>query len=273
MPSVKLPPECAARAGDAERHEHAALAPGHHVAGDAARLGVEHDAGAARLRLDHRAAFRAADLLVAGEQPEHRRRRAAELRERGEHEAVHHQPRLHVGDARPVGDAVADGERPARHLAIGEDRVAMAHQHDVAAGVARGAVPRHGRTQAVAVLLLVERLHGDVVRGHEALDHRADRVDAGLVVAAAVDVHHLAQQRHHRVLLAGEPGGDLGFGRHVHSPGCRCARMHRRQCLRRHPGMTKSAASGYHHHTPTLNETGRERATNRSQPCACRPRR
>ena len=91
----------------------------------------------------------------------------------------------------------------------------MAHQHDIAAGVALRPVPRHRGTQAVAVLLLAERFHGDVVRGHEALDHRADRVNAELVVAAAVDVHHLAQQRHHRVLLGGEPCGDLGFGRHV----------------------------------------------------------
>ena len=60
---------------DADGHEHAALAPGHHVAGNAPRFAVEHHAGAPRLILDDRAAFRAADLLVAGEQPDHRRRR------------------------------------------------------------------------------------------------------------------------------------------------------------------------------------------------------
>ncbi len=77
--------------------------------------------------------------------------RAAELGECGEHEAVHHQPGLHVGDARAVGDAVADRERPPRGLAIGEHRVAMAHQHDVAARVACRPVPRRRGAQAVAV--------------------------------------------------------------------------------------------------------------------------
>ncbi len=63
---------------------------------------------------------------------------------------------------------------------------------------------------------LVARVHfhRDGVRRHEALDDRADRIDAGLVVAAAVDVDHLAQQCNHGVLLGGEPGGDLGFGGH-----------------------------------------------------------
>ena len=156
---------------------------------------VEHHAGAARLGLDHRAAFGAADLLVAGEQADQRRRRAAELREGGEHEAVHHQPRLHVGDARAIGDAVADGERPARHLAIGKDRVAMAHQHDVAAGVALRPVPRHRGAQAVAMLLLRTTSTGMSCAAMKRCTTAPTASMPGLVVAAAVDVHHLAQQR------------------------------------------------------------------------------
>ena len=201
-------------AGDAERHEHPALAPGHHIAGYPSRFAVEHHAGVARLRLDHRAPFRAPNLLVAGEQSDERRRRPAELREGCEHEAVHHEARLHVGDAGTISGAVADGERPTRYLAIGEHRVAMAHQHDVAAGVAGRAVPGNRGAQAVAVVLLGGDCHRYAVRLHEAMHHRADGVDSRLVVAAAVDVHHFAEQRDHRVVLLGEPGGDVGFGCH-----------------------------------------------------------
>ena len=107
MPSAKLAPECAALPVTRNRHEHAALAPGDDVAGDAAGLGIEHRAGAAGFCFDHRAAFRAADLLVAGEQAEQWGGRAAEFCKRGEHEAVHHQPGLHVGHAGAIGDAVA----------------------------------------------------------------------------------------------------------------------------------------------------------------------
>ena len=64
-------------AGDAEHHEHAALAAGDHVAGQPPRLAVEHHAGGPRLALDHRPAFRRADLLIPREQPDQRARRAA----------------------------------------------------------------------------------------------------------------------------------------------------------------------------------------------------
>ena len=219
MPSVKLPPECAALPVTRNAENTPPLRPVTTLPDTRPGSRVEHHAGPPRLGLDHRAAFRAADLLVAGEQADQRRRRAAKLREGGKHEAVHHQPRLHVGDARAVGDAVADGERAARHLAVGEHGVAMAHQHDVAAGIARRPVPRHRGAQAVAVLLLAQRFDRDALRRHEALHHCADRIDARLVVAAAVDVHHLAQQRDHGVLLGGEPGGDLGFsGGHTDLP-------------------------------------------------------
>src|SRR6185436_20119806 len=71
-------------AGDLHLHEHAALAPVHHIAAWPPRLRVEHGAGAPRLGLDNWPARGRADLLIRGEQPEQRRRRAAELLEGGE---------------------------------------------------------------------------------------------------------------------------------------------------------------------------------------------
>ena len=92
----------------------------------------------ARAALDHGAALRAADLLVAGEQAEQRPGRAAELLEGGQHEHVHHQPRLHVGDAGAGGDAALDAEGPAARLALGEHRVAVPIEDDRS----RRALPR-----------------------------------------------------------------------------------------------------------------------------------
>ena len=61
-----------------ERHHHRALAAGDEVAADAARLGVEHGAHAARHLHDALARGARADLLVAGEEQAQRRRLAAE---------------------------------------------------------------------------------------------------------------------------------------------------------------------------------------------------
>ena len=65
-----------------------------------------------------------------GDEAGERRRRAAEALEGFEHEGVHDEARLHVGDARAIGAAALDLEAAARHLALREHRVAMAHQHD-----------------------------------------------------------------------------------------------------------------------------------------------
>jgi hypothetical protein len=57
-------------------------------------------------------------------------------------------------------------------------------------------------------------------------DHGADRVDAGLVVATAVDIGHFTQQRDQGVLLESQLGGDFGFG-HLASPPSRwCGRVY-----------------------------------------------
>ena len=130
MPISKLAPECAALPVISKRMNTPPLRPV--TAAPRARPGSELNTRARRARvlLDHRPRERRADLLVAGEQRRHRRRRAAELLDRGEHEAVHHQAGLHVGDARPVGAVALDLERPARRLALGKHRVAVAHQQD-----------------------------------------------------------------------------------------------------------------------------------------------
>ena len=60
----------------------------------------------------------------------------------------------------------------------------------------------------------IRKLHLDD-RPH-ALDGRTHGVDAGLVVAAAVDVHHFLQQVLHGLLLAGQPVQHLGAHGGVH---------------------------------------------------------
>ena len=78
----------------------------------------------------------------------------------------------------------------------------------------------------------------------EADEALPDGVDAGLVVAAAVDVHDLAQQRQHRLLLRGQPIGDGCFLRrrlgHVlpleRNSKCSCQR-HRAEAARHTPSQ------------------------------------
>jgi len=63
---------------------------------------------------------RRADLLVAGEQRHHRRRRPAEFLDGGEHKAVQHEAGLHVGHARSIGAVALDLERPAVGSPLGK---------------------------------------------------------------------------------------------------------------------------------------------------------
>ena len=118
MPISKLAPECAALPVTSKRMNTPPLRPV--TAAPSARPGSElkHDPRGAGVLLDHRPRERRADLLVAGEQRHHRRRRAAEPLDGGQHEAVHHEAGLHVGDARPIGAVAVDLERPARRLAL-----------------------------------------------------------------------------------------------------------------------------------------------------------
>ena len=181
MPASKFAPECAALPVISKRMNRQPLRPVTAAPMRAAGLGVEADPRRARVLLDHRARERRADLLVAGEQRRHRRRRAAEFLDRGEHEAVHHQAGLHVGDARPIGAVALDLERPARRLAFREHRVAMAHQQDRPVAERRR-ILADGGGDGVAEFVVRRDLAGDAVLVEKIPDVAADRIDAGLVV-------------------------------------------------------------------------------------------
>jgi hypothetical protein len=188
------------------KRTHAAFARGNDRAARSPGLGVEHRAGAARLRLDQRAGERRADLLVAREEANERRRRAAEFRERGEHERVHHEARLHVGHARPIGACALGTERPARDLALRKYRVAMSHQQD--GGVRARA---DARAKRIAETRIRDDLGSNAVALEKFSQSCADRIDAVLVVAAAVGVHELFEQRQHGRPLRGKPLENAAF--------------------------------------------------------------
>src|SRR5262249_37183978 len=132
--------------------------------------------------------------------------------EGGEHERVDHEPRLHVGDARTVRAAILDTERPAAGLALRKYGVAVAHKQDRPL-VGTGVVELHVDGVAAAVARLAR---GDEALLFEEVDEPlADGIDAGLVMAAAVDVHDLGQQRQHGLLLRAEPFADLRLVRRL----------------------------------------------------------
>src|SRR6185436_16721809 len=170
-------------ARDLEGEEDAALARGDDVAAGTAGLGVEHAARLAPDPLDHGARGGRGDLLIAGDEAGERGRRAAEALEGRQHEGVEDEPALHVDHAGPVGATTLDAERPARHLALGEYGVAVAHQHDRAL-VRRLVVEADVDGVAEALVRLDAGRH--LLLAEEADEARAHRVDAGLVVAAAV---------------------------------------------------------------------------------------
>ena len=100
----------------------------------------------------------------------------------------------------------------------------MAHQDDVASGVASGLAGDAG-PQAVAMPALRQSLHRQPVTFQETPDHRAHGIDPRLVVATAVDVHHLPQHGDHGVMLRGQPAGDFGFGHPSRLLGLWCPRV------------------------------------------------
>jgi len=115
---------------DLNLHEDAALAAGDDVAGRPAGLRVEDGGGFSRHALDDRPRRRRRDLLVRRDQPRERCWCAAEALESLEHEGVHHETRLHVGDAGAVGASALDLEFAPGRLTLRKHRVAMPHQHD-----------------------------------------------------------------------------------------------------------------------------------------------
>src|SRR6266478_1392635 len=76
----------------------------------------------------------------------------------------------------------------------------MAHQQN--GGV--GALP-DGGADRVAEPLVGNRLVADTVVVEESANSVSDRIDSGLVVTAAVGVHHLFEQTEHGGSLLGEP--------------------------------------------------------------------
>ncbi len=138
---------------------------------------------------DVRRRGRRADLLVGvGHEHEPLERHAAALGDdRLERVQAGQQARLHVGHARAVGDAVVDPERPLGRGARVEDRVHVADR--------AGPAAPPGRPWNVATIVSPRRPAGSGRRSTSAPSsarndgHPApDLVDAGLGVAAAVDV-------------------------------------------------------------------------------------
>ena len=164
-----------------------------------------------RRLLDDRPAGGRADLLVRGDEPDERRRRAAELVVGRKHESVHHEPGLHVADARAIGAPVLDPERAPARLPLREHGVAVAHEHD---RLVRSAGRADMGLDGIAEALVRHHRRLDAVLGEKAAEALADRVHARLVIGAGIDVHDLLEKGEHRVALAREPGGDgAGIGR------------------------------------------------------------
>ncbi len=87
-----------------------------------------------------------------------------------------------------------------------------------------GALPRaravaDTRANGVAEAFIGEHFEADVVAREKAAQLRADGVDAGLVIGAAVDVHQRSHETDHGLALAGEPVEHRGFffGKRRHS--------------------------------------------------------
>ena len=193
-----------------ETQKDAALAAGDHVARRPPRLGIEDATRLAGDALDHRPRGGRGYLLVRGDEACQRRGRTAEFLEGLQHEGVHHETGLHIGDAWAVGTAVLDAKPPFFCLALGKNGVAMSHQQngflvrrrivepDVN-GVAIGFVRLDAREKASFLIVANETI--------------TDGIDAGLVIGAAVDVHHLFDQPQHLPGVGCKPVADLFFGR------------------------------------------------------------
>ena len=180
-------------ARDLDGEEHRSLAAAHDVAAGAGRpgLGIEDRASAARRGLDHGPRGGRGDLLVRGEQPYQRQRPATDAGKGLEHESVHHEARLHVGDAGAEGELALDAERARLRRALGKDRVAMAEQQDVVVGPPSR---RHRGFQEETGRGVVGHLAGDAARFQMRLQDPAGTIDARLVRRARIGIDQRAQQ-------------------------------------------------------------------------------
>jgi hypothetical protein len=113
----------------------------------------------------------------------------------------------------PGGLIAIDAKWPLGHGAVGEDSVAVAHQHDRPVAAARtGDTRRH----AIAKNLVRKGFASDPRRIEPGPQPIADGIDAALVVAAGIDVHEFGQQRDHRLMLPSEMFDDGGLGLDAH---------------------------------------------------------
>ena len=139
------------------------------------------------------------------------------MAERLDDKGVHDEARLHVGDTGPKGLVVFYPEGPLGSGAVGEDSVAMAHQHDGAVAANAG----QPRGNAIAKCFMGDGLAGNARRFEIGSQPVADRIDAVVVVAARIDVHEVRQEGHHRLMLPAEmlENGGLCFAAHACPPG------------------------------------------------------
>jgi hypothetical protein len=79
--------------------------------------------------------------------------------------------------------------------------------------------PSPTHANGVAEAFVRQHIEPDVVAREKAAQLRADGIDAGLVVGAAVDIHERSHEADHGLALAGEPVEHRGFvfGQRRHS--------------------------------------------------------
>src|SRR6185437_9362827 len=103
-----------------------------------------------------------------------RRIETAEMLECRHQERIHHQPRLHVGDAWTVGSVADDRERAAPRLALSEDGVAMTHQQHW--GAVDRFAPGERRLEDVAAHLARDHGRVDATLGEEEAEALANSI-------------------------------------------------------------------------------------------------
>jgi len=124
-----------------------------------------------------------------------------------DHESIHNETGLHVGDPRAEGLVAVDPERALCHCPVGKYRVAMPHQHDRPAISAAGEPRRH----TVAICGVGDGLAEDAGGFEMSPQAVSDGVDTAFVVATGVDVHEVRRQCDHRLMLPPQMLDDSGF--------------------------------------------------------------
>src|SRR5262245_51381452 len=134
------------------------------------------------------------------------------MAERFQHESVHNEAGFHIGNPRPEGLVAFYPEGSLSGGAVGEDRIAVPHQHDRPIAASTGKPRRH----AIAENITRIDFAGNVRSFEKGPQPVAHRVDAGLVVTARVDVYEIGQQADHRLMLPTEMLDNGGLYRAAH---------------------------------------------------------